>query len=36
MEGAIMDFQDLESKLYEDIENEILYSAIEEKVPLYL
>ncbi len=27
-----MDFQDLESKLYEDIENEILYSAIEETI----
>ncbi len=27
-----MDFQDLESILYEDIENEILYSAIEETI----
>ncbi len=27
-----MDFQDLESKLYEDIEHEILYSAIEEAI----
>lgn len=27
-----MEFQDLESKLYEDIENEILYSAIEETI----
>lgn len=27
-----MDFKDLESKLYEDIENELLYSAIEESI----